>query len=444
MASELFFSRVALVGAVVIFASSAHAWQDGGNTEGKQPPKAAAPGGDAPAPAAKREPSRRQRPAWTPPGKPALDRESLDKAVSEGVKFLLSKQEPALDGRPNDAWPYEGVYRVRDESGKAIIPIGYRVGGTSIACCALLEAPGASDDADRKAALERAAKFVIDSIEHPLMNPDYDGGYDVRGWGYTYALMFLLRYEDANLVPDALKEGVEKAIAFYIKAIEETAIPQVGGWNYARAVGKEKVSNPSPFMTAPTLDALFEAAAHGRKVDAKVVEQALDTLAKSKMSTGSIVYAGFANARSGDGTPGAIGRMLAANTTLYLAGKATQADVRGSLDAFLVHWPWLEQRRKKSGTHEGPYAIAPYYFYYAHRAAARAIECLPENERAEYRRKFHEVLFTTRDEDGTWNDRVFPRSASFGTACAMLSIMQPSMKAPTRWEAKDAKEQAIP
>jgi hypothetical protein len=29
-----------------------------------------------------------------------------------------------------------------------------------------------------------------------------------------------------------------------------------------------------------------------------------------------------------------------------------------------------------------------------------------------------------RDADGTWNDRVFPRSASFGTAMSVLALLE--------------------
>ena len=55
-----------------------------------------------------------------------------------------------------------------------------------------------------------------------------------------------------------------------------------------------------------------------------------------------------------------------------------------------------------------------------------AIEMLPQGERAEYRRRVNNLLFSVRAEDGTWNDRVFPRTASYGTAFAMLSILEAS------------------
>lgn len=367
------------------------------------------------------------------------DEAGLKDTIAKSVQFLLSKQEAFEKDGPVAEWPYEGVYRVREQgSRELVIPIGYRVGGTGIAGQALIEAPGLAEDAPRREALVRSMKFVIDSIDHPLMNPDYDGGYDVRGWGYTYGLMFLLRCEAAGIVPEDLAASEKKACEFFVKAIESTAISQVGGWNYARQVGKDKVSPPSPFMTAPTLDALFEAKARGYAVDAGVVDKALTTLEKAKTESGSVVYSGFAGARRNDPTPGAVGRMLASTTTLHLAGKASVADIRGALDAFIVHWPWLDQRRAKQGTHEGPYMIAPYYFYYAHRAAGRAIEMLPQNERAEYRRRVLQLLFSVRQEDGSWNDRVFPRTAGFGTASAMLTILAPDMPKPATWQSAGA------
>ena len=49
---------------------------------------------------------------------------------------------------------------------------------------------------------------------------------------------------------------------------------------------------------------------------------------------------------------------------------------------------------------------------------------LPEADRPALRAKFRETLFKSRDADGTWNDRVFARSASFGTAMSLLALME--------------------
>ena len=136
---------------------------------------------------------------------------------------------------------------------------------------------------------------------------------------------------------------------------------------------------------------------------------------------------------SREAVPGAVGRMLAAETTLYLAGRSSIASVRSAIDAFIVHWQWLEQRRAKTGTHMGPYNIAPYYFYYAHYHAAQAVELLPEHERGEYRRRIHDLLMSTRSPEGTWNDRVFKRTANYGTAMSMMVVMMPNAPAPATW-----------
>ncbi len=364
-----------------------------------------------------------------PAGEPKQAGAAIPEAVARGAEVVLSLEEKDAPGE----WPYEGVYRV---DGK--IPIGYRVGGTGICAMALMSAPGFDLNDGAKAAVRRALAFTLKGLEHPLMSPaDYDAGYDVRGWGYTYALAFMLKAKERGLVAEGDKEGVEKAIRWCIDALQKTEIPKVGGWNYARPPGKDKVAPPSPFMTAPTLQALFEARKAGYEVDGAVVGRALDFLESARTADGAVLYSG--DAKSGkhdqirDAVPGAVGRMLASESVLYLAGRGSVQNVRGAVDAFIVHWEWLNKRRAQPRTHEPPYMIAPYYFYYAHYYAAFAVELLPEAERAEYRRKINELLFATRHEDGSWNDRVFPRSANFGTSMAVLAMLMPGAAKPAGW-----------
>lgn len=367
-------------------------------------------------------------PSPTPAVVKPVSKDDLSSAITSGVGILLRLQE----GEPKAQWPYEGVYRVG-----GAIPIGYRVGGTAICGLALLAAPGYAEDASRQEAIARATRFIIDGTEHELMNPEYKGGYDVRGWGYTYSLLFLLKLQDMRAAPADLAESAHRAAAFYCSAIQKTEIPEVGGWNYARGA-IEKPSPPSPFMTGPTLLALYAAKSRGLDVDPAVVERALTYLEKSRTPQGSVNYSGIVERRN-DPTPGAVGRMLAAETALLLGGRGSVDRVRGAIDAYITHWPWLDQRRAKTGTHEGPYGVAPYYFYYAHHAAAEAIELLPESERDEYRRRTNELLFATRLESGGWNDRVFARSEGFGTAMAMLSILRPVAPRADAWNTETGK-----
>jgi hypothetical protein len=218
----------------------------------------------------------------------------------------------------------------------------------------------------------------------------------------------------------------------------KTAIEHPGGWNYAR--GKDPA--PTTFMTAPTLQILFEAAAAGEEVDAAVIEKALATLEASRLDTGAFQYGTNPSRKTGKGietVPGSIGRSPICETTLYLAGRGSVERIRAALDGFFEHWQWLEVRRKHDQTHIPPYMIAPYFFFYAHRYAAQAIEFLPEAQRASYRERLTKLLWAVREADGGWNDRVFPRSENFGTAMTLLALESPRMRPPASWTTKKEK-----
>ena len=366
------------------------------------------------------------------PAKPPTAREVED-AVARCAALLIEKQESLDDGAQPAEWPYEGVYRVAGPEGPEI-PLGYRVGGTAIAATALLEGAPASARAEAGRAVERALEFVLRALGDARMAAGFEGGYDVRGWGHAYALDFLLELRARGGVPEGRREAVDAAVRSLVGALERTEIAG-GGWNYARGKDPAKAA-PSTFMTASTLQALFAASAQGFAVDAAVVGRALDALESARLESGAYQYAARPDAKTGErfeAVEGAIGRMPACESTLLLAGRGGVERVRASLVAFFEHWEWLEKRRKQTGTHEGPFAIAPYYFFYAHRYAAQAIELLPEAERAPLRGRLHGLLWRVREASGGWNDRVFPRSEAFGTAMALLALRARTAPPPARW-----------
>jgi hypothetical protein len=170
------------------------------------------------------------------------DAAAIDEAVQQGIAFLLSAQE----GTPKAQWPYEGVYRVGGE-----IPVGYRIGGTGIVGECLVRTPGYASDVARQEAVRSACAFICAGIHEPLMNPVYEAGYDVRGWGYCYGARFLLVLRAAKVVPAGMETETDAALRWYLDAIQKTEIPEVGGWNYARQPGIETPSPASPFMTPP-------------------------------------------------------------------------------------------------------------------------------------------------------------------------------------------------
>ncbi|MBM4109880.1 MAG: hypothetical protein FJ254_00795 [Phycisphaerae bacterium] len=348
--------------------------------------------------------------------------------ITTAVERLVAMQEDP------GQWPYEGVYRV---GGK--IPVGYRIGGTGICGEALLRAPGYASDPARVAAIGKALTFVCDGIKEPLMSPDdYDGGYDVRGWGMCYGARFLLAAQRADAIPEPMKDRAKAATEWYLAALAKLEIPQVGGWTYSRQPGRETPCPASPFMTAPCLETLFAAKAQGFAVDPAMIERALKALAGTRADqSGFVDYAGGKGVKDkADQIPGAVGRMCAVEVAMTLAGRGSPEGLERAIEAFCAHWDALEVRRAKNGTHLAPYGVAPYYFCYAHYYAAQAIALLPEDRRSKHWTAYNELLFRTRSPEGTWNDRVFPRSANYGTAMSMMTLLmqQPGAVDPARWQ----------
>lgn len=365
--------------------------------------------------------------------RPAPDRAKL---LSTAVAALLEMQEPDGD------WPYEGVYRVHNE-----IPLGYRVGGTAIVAEALLFA--APDDARARTAIDRGVAFILGRLDDPLMAPSTKDAYDVRVWGHCYALELFCRLRAARRLGGHAKPAGEWIPRLVRTLVEEQL--RDGGWNYADH------RRQATFVTAPVVQALLLAKSQGEAVPEAVFAKARRALIRSRYENGAFAYSGFAPApepaaatRPAGAAPattssapasrasgramlaieGSIARSAICETTLALLGAERSGEIERALDAFYAHWDWLEKRRKQTGTHVPPFMIAPYYFYYGHRYAAQAIELLPAARREAERKRLLEFILRTRDEDGTWNDRVFPRSRNYGTAMVVLALLGPELPLP--------------
>lgn len=324
-----------------------------------------------------------------------------DAMIATAVDRIVAMQED--DG----AWPYEGVYRVRRQ-----IPVGYRIGGTAIVSTALLYAAD-TDDAEAKAAIGRGIALILEELEHPLMVPSDEDAYDVRVWGHIYALDFFCRLREADRAGD-YAEAID---AWVPRLIEALVVQEVrgGGWNYASKRAQ------APFVTSPAVQALLWARSQGADVDDAMLNRAAMALQVGRGGDGAYEYAGRARRPL---LPGAIARSPVSDVTLGLLGQPVSEDeLQAQVDAFHEHWDELEKRRAQNGTHVAPYGVAPYYFYYGHRYLAQAIAMLPEEQRAAEHERLLEKFLRTLADDGTWNDRVFERSANFGTAMSVLGLL---------------------
>lgn len=107
---------------------------------------------------------------------PALP--DLAAQVKRATTLLVECQETLDQQSTRDEWPYEGVYREGRD-----IPLGYRIGGTSIVAWALIESPHYERSDEARAAVARGVAFVLEHLEHSKMSIGFDASYDVRSWG---------------------------------------------------------------------------------------------------------------------------------------------------------------------------------------------------------------------------------------------------------------------
>lgn len=370
------------------------------------------------------------------PDVPPLDAADATKTAIAGILALTEE---------GNQWPYEGVYR--EDRGN--LPVGYRVGGTSITIMGLISAPGYRDDETRVEAVNLALKFVLKELDHKRMSASFLGGYDVRGWGHIYALQCLLHLQDFQLVPAELSSTVTEKVDWLVKTLVESAIPEGGGWNYSRRAGYMSPKNSaSLFMTAPALQALFHAKARGHSVSDVVVEEALSAIDRARTKAGGFAYSsamsnlndkGEEDLRFMDLAPGSAARAAICETTMMLAGRGDEQRHQKALELFFSSWDYLAKRKSQRGTHIKPYGIAPYYFMFGHLYCAQAIEQVKDKQvREGFRAQMRQVLARSIDNQGTWNDRQFGRSAGYGTAMALMTMHMNRLPKPHAWRAGDA------
>lgn len=220
--------------------------------------------------------------------------------------------------------------------------------------------------------------------------------------------------------PD-LRTILDESVKTHIRLQEKD-----GSWPYE---GAYRVQGEIPIGYRIGGTALAASALLAAAPDDKDATPALEA---ARDGSGAFAYGGAWAKGPQNLVPGSIARSPICEATLLLLDGGSQEALQKSLDDFHAHWEELEKRRKRTGTHEGPYRIAPYYFYFAHRSVAGAIDLLPEERRAPERERLIEKLLKTRDPDGTWNDRIYPRSRNFGTAMAILALCSPGLPPPLR------------
>jgi hypothetical protein len=166
-------------------------------------------------------------------------------------------------------------------------------------------------------------------------------------------------------------------------------------------------------------------------VDPKVAKRAQELVERCALPNGAYTYSFNMRPRSFGGEsinqiPGSLGRTQVCNWALHRAGveRITAKLLRRTLADFFEHHPFLDMVRMRPVPHEGWFANAGYFYFFAHYYAARVIELLPDAEREPWRRKLRFAVAKTLTEDGACSDFMSSGyQVAAGTSFASLVLM---------------------
>lgn len=391
---------------------------------------AATPAPDpAPAPAPEATPTPGQRP--TPPSA-----EALHKAIDRGLAFLYQHQNP--DG----SWG--SAHRTKDLNIYAPVPgahLAFRSGTTALCVSALAEtgAPEQSD-AGRKA-FDLGGQWLLDNLPH-LRRADTIAIYNV--WGHAFGIQALAQLHRRAADHPARQARIREVLALQIDRLRRYESVD-GGWGYYdfRVGSQRPATDSTSFVTATVLVAADEARDTGVPFPPDILRRAIESIQRQRKPDHSYYYADAEGLRDRpmrliNRPAGSLGRSQACNLALRLWGdtNVTDAVITRWLDRLIDRNDWLSIGRKRPVPHESWFQVAGYFYYYGHFYAARCTRLLPEPEARRFRGHLAALLLPLQESDGSWWDYpLYDYHQPYGTAFALLSLVDPAPPPPAKTSA---------
>ncbi len=328
----------------------------------------------------------------TPPKKP-LARDEWRAAEKGAIDYLVSTQhEDGTWSNPTELESAEGMPDAIGEASDAICGLG------------LLEH---QDDPRAKAALDRLLSGVLERAEKW---PKNDGGafyMDYAAWRHTYVLRFLAACLEKK-VGDQARIGKECAeLVAHLARVQQPG----GGWTYIytsrMSEGEGAHGDPSlSFVTGAVVAALQDAQERGVKVDAKLLDRALDSIESMEGTNGGYAYMVMPGVKHAEdeAVPGASGRIPLCTHVLVRAGRRKASDMVEALDRFLDHGALLAREQGKSLMHCGPDGQGSHYLYFDYANTALALRAAPDAARGPVRKRLLDWVLAGRVADGSFVD----------------------------------------
>lgn len=274
------------------------------------------------------------------------DGERLRKRQAEILDYILARQKE------------DGTWRTSEKTQTRL------ASQTLLICQALMDVRDDSNRARIDPAVEKALAYCLNETkvkrEWRIV------------WDHILGVPVYLRAKQLGLLKQRAAD-FDQAIRLSVEKLERGQ-NRAGAWSYTDATGGIHTS----FVTSSAAYWLIEGKKAGLKVDAPI-GRAVSLIESMRLPDGAFAYyhpivkgKGGATA-SFDKMPGSIARNALCEWVLIRAGKGNKAHLQDAVENFMKHYDELEKNYLAfPGTHDGPYQIAPYYFFYGHYTTALA------------------------------------------------------------------------
>jgi len=347
----------------------------------------------------------------------------VEAAIEAGVRWLVENQRP--DGAFGSHHTRRPIEVLADVPGSHD---AFRVATTALCVMALAKLGEGSE------AAERAHERALDGLLRDFDVKRVDGTEHYNVWAFGYAL---------QAFGEHLTRHPEDPRAGPLRAACERLVDKLGryqdldgGWGYL-SLAPVRTYRPSftsmSFTTATVLVGLERAAEAGVDVPERMLDRALDCLARCRTPLGAFTYgplwnrAPVAEINLGKGSAC---RTPACLLALDLHGRELEGGTsfrdayRRALEELLVEYARFQVvALRRPIPHESWYGISGYFYLYGTYYAALALDELDDPGRHRFAGPLARAVLRTRQPDGSfWDYPLYSYHKAYGTAYALLAL----------------------